>query len=150
MDKMNLIALKSLRFGGKVLQAGDPFCAKRKDAKLLKAIGKAADAPELLSPVEAAPTYITVTIPAEQAQRIEQMNLVAYEGEFRDQKEHVEGVPQADEATVEEATQEPAVEQQPPVEGEGNPAAESEQSADSTEPVRAKRTYRRRDLTAQS
>lgn len=41
----DLIAKKSLRYAGRSLVAGDKFEASAKDAKLLKAIGKAADAP---------------------------------------------------------------------------------------------------------
>lgn len=42
---MKLIALKPLRYAGKSLLSGDEFEASAKDAKLLKAIRKAADAP---------------------------------------------------------------------------------------------------------
>lgn len=42
---MELIAQKSLRYAGRSLVAGDKFEASDRDARLLKAIGKAADAP---------------------------------------------------------------------------------------------------------
>lgn len=42
---MKLIALKPLRYAGKSLLPNFEFEASGKDARLLKAIGKAADAP---------------------------------------------------------------------------------------------------------
>lgn len=42
---MKLIAKKPLRYAGRSLVSGDEFEALAKDARLLKAIGKAADAP---------------------------------------------------------------------------------------------------------
>lgn len=43
-----LIATKDLRYGGRSLVAGDPFdAASERDARLLKAIRKAANAPEV-------------------------------------------------------------------------------------------------------
>ncbi|WP_313666106.1 hypothetical protein [Shinella sp.] len=42
---MELIAKKSLRYAGRSLVEGDKFEASAKDARLLKAIGKAVDAP---------------------------------------------------------------------------------------------------------
>jgi hypothetical protein len=48
---LKLIAKKSLRYAGRSLVAGDDFEASAKYARLLKAIGKAGDAP----PVEPAP-----------------------------------------------------------------------------------------------
>lgn len=48
---MQLIALKLLRYAGKSLLSGDEFEASVKDARLLKAIKKAADAPvEVVEP----------------------------------------------------------------------------------------------------
>lgn len=42
---MKLTATKALRYAGRSLVAGDDFEASAKDARLLKAIGKAKDAP---------------------------------------------------------------------------------------------------------
>lgn len=44
--RLKLIAKKPLRYAGRSLVAGDEFEASRMDARLLKAIGKAVDAPE--------------------------------------------------------------------------------------------------------
>lgn len=54
---MKLIALKSLRYAGVSLQPDEEFEATAKDARLLKAIGKAADAP--VETVKAEPTKPT-------------------------------------------------------------------------------------------
>lgn len=45
MSKVDLVASKPLRYGGRSLEAGDPFDASPRDARILKAIRKAADAP---------------------------------------------------------------------------------------------------------
>ena len=42
---MKLIATKSMRFAGQSLNPGDSFEASERNARLLKAIGKADDAP---------------------------------------------------------------------------------------------------------
>lgn len=44
--RLKLIALKPLLYAGKSLLADDAFEASDRDARLLKAIGKAADAPD--------------------------------------------------------------------------------------------------------
>ncbi|MGY6251604.1 DUF7210 family protein [Bosea thiooxidans] len=56
---MKLIATKPLLYAGQSLNVGDEFEASEKDAKLLKAIRKAEDAPEVA--VEAAPAVVAVT-----------------------------------------------------------------------------------------
>lgn len=58
---MKLIALKPFRYAGVSLQPDEEFEASGKDARLLKAIGKAADAPvetvkaELINPAKLKP-----------------------------------------------------------------------------------------------
>lgn len=42
---MKLVAAKELRYAGRSLKAGESFEASEKDAKVLKAIGKAKDPP---------------------------------------------------------------------------------------------------------
>lgn len=49
---MKLIAIKALRYAGMSLLPEEEFEASAKDARLLKAIGKAADAPEPPATVE--------------------------------------------------------------------------------------------------
>lgn len=48
--RLKLVALKPLRYAGKSLLSGDEFEASAKDARLLKAIRKAADAPVQVVP----------------------------------------------------------------------------------------------------
>ncbi|EHM01148.1 hypothetical protein HMPREF9946_02223 [Acetobacteraceae bacterium AT-5844] len=43
MAKISLVATKAFRFGGRALVAGDEFEASARDARLLKAVGKAGD-----------------------------------------------------------------------------------------------------------
>ena len=45
MSKVDLVASKPLRYGGRSLEVGDTFDASPRDARILKAIRKAADAP---------------------------------------------------------------------------------------------------------
>lgn len=47
MSKVDLIATKSMRYGGRALTVGEPFQASRRDARTLGAIGKAEAAPEV-------------------------------------------------------------------------------------------------------
>lgn len=54
---MELIAKKSLRYAGRSLVEGDKFEASAKDARLLKAIGKAADAPVEMTHEDAGTGY---------------------------------------------------------------------------------------------
>ncbi len=46
MSKIGLIATKEMRYGARSLTAGDDFEASPRDARILKAIGKAAPKPE--------------------------------------------------------------------------------------------------------
>jgi hypothetical protein len=43
MSKVDLVATRGYRYGGRALQAGDRFQASSRDARLLKAIRKASD-----------------------------------------------------------------------------------------------------------
>jgi hypothetical protein len=47
MSKVDLIATKAMRYGGRALTAGEPFQASRRDARTLSAIRKAEPAPEV-------------------------------------------------------------------------------------------------------
>lgn len=47
MSKVDLIATKAMRYGGRALTVGEPFQASRRDARTLGAIGKAEAAPEV-------------------------------------------------------------------------------------------------------
>ncbi|MER2263509.1 hypothetical protein [Methylobacterium oxalidis] len=44
--KVDQIATKAMRYGGRVLKPGDTFQASRRDARVLQAIGKAERAPQ--------------------------------------------------------------------------------------------------------
>lgn len=50
MPKVHLVAVKPLRYATRALRAGDAFSAIPKDARLLKLIGKAVDAPAGVAP----------------------------------------------------------------------------------------------------
>lgn len=54
---MELIAKKNLRYAGQSLIEGDKFEASAKDARLLKAIGKAVDAPAEMNHEDAGAGY---------------------------------------------------------------------------------------------
>lgn len=51
-----IVASKSMRYGTRMLQAGDTFDAKERDARLLIAIGRAKLAPDEPAPVVQPPT----------------------------------------------------------------------------------------------
>jgi len=50
MPKVHLVATKPLRYATRALHAGDSFSAIPKDARLLKLLGKAVDAPAGVAP----------------------------------------------------------------------------------------------------
>lgn len=90
---MKLTATKALRYAGRSLVAGDDFEASAKDARLLKAIGKAKDAPVEYAPVNPARASMSDTHrPVKSAYRTRQMKAADVAAE----------TPVADEKTAEE------------------------------------------------
>jgi hypothetical protein len=63
MTMIDLIATKAMRYGGKALVPGDSFQASSRNAKLLKAIRKADDAPPP-PPPPPAPTEAEIRLTA--------------------------------------------------------------------------------------
>lgn len=94
---MDLIAKKSLRYAGRSLVPGDKFEASAKDARLLKAIGKAVDAGEATPGEARKEVGIEPIKPAKGAYRTRRMKAEDPTGEAPTSSE-----PAADEQTAEE------------------------------------------------
>lgn len=131
MERVNLIAVKSLKYGGTRYEPGKPFSANRRDGKILTHIKRAKYAP-------AAPVAAPVTTAMEAATNFETAFAnVAASVASDGVSAHYETAaltpgPDVPSGSLSEPVHEAAPESEP----------------QAAEPMTTKRTYRRRDMTA--